>query len=109
MVYNAVKQMLITTTPLATGQRERHSALVGYLTGLQLGEAHGAQTGIAMKPQLACRAGLTIAQARELFGVAAQKFDLETRFVVDTHGLTPVALAKEVCIYLEGCMPSNSL
>src|SRR5262249_30870090 len=26
---------------------------------------------------------------------------------VDTHGLTPVALAKEVCIYLEGCMPSN--
>jgi hypothetical protein len=29
--------------------------------------------------------------------------------LVDTHGLTPVALAKEVCIYLEGCMPSNSL
>src|SRR5262245_40179025 len=28
---------------------------------------------------------------------------------VDTHGLTPVALAKEVCIYLEGYMPSNSL
>src|SRR5262245_31930468 len=28
---------------------------------------------------------------------------------VETHGLTPVALAKEVCIYLEGCMPSNSL
>jgi hypothetical protein len=28
---------------------------------------------------------------------------------VDTHGLTPVALAKEVCIYLESCMPSNSL
>ena len=28
---------------------------------------------------------------------------------VDTHGLTPVALAKEVCIDLEGCMPSNSL
>ena len=31
------------------------------------------------------------------------------RISVDTHGLTPVALAKEVCIYLEGCMPSNSL
>ena len=30
-------------------------------------------------------------------------------YLVDTHGLTPVALAKEVCIYLEGCMPSNSL
>jgi hypothetical protein len=28
---------------------------------------------------------------------------------VDTHGLTPVALAKEVCIYIEDCMPSNSL
>jgi hypothetical protein len=28
---------------------------------------------------------------------------------VDTHGLTPVALAKKVCIYLEGCMPSNSV
>ena len=31
------------------------------------------------------------------------------RVKVDTHGLTPVALAKEVYIYLEGCMPSNSL
>jgi hypothetical protein len=29
--------------------------------------------------------------------------------IVDTHGLTPVALAKEVFIYIEGCMPSNSL
>jgi hypothetical protein len=28
---------------------------------------------------------------------------------VDTHGLTPVALAKEGFIYIEGCMPSNSL
>jgi hypothetical protein len=28
---------------------------------------------------------------------------------VDTHGRKPVALAEEVCIYLEGCMPSNSL
>jgi hypothetical protein len=28
---------------------------------------------------------------------------------VDTHGLTPVALAEEVYIYIEGCMPSNSL
>jgi cation transport ATPase len=28
---------------------------------------------------------------------------------VETHGLTPVALAEEVCIYIEGCMPSNSL
>jgi len=34
---------------------------------------------------------------------------LGVRRHVDTHGLTPVALAKEVCIYLEGCMPSNSL
>jgi hypothetical protein len=33
----------------------------------------------------------------------------ETAELVDTHGLTPVALAKEVCIYLESCMPSNSL
>jgi hypothetical protein len=38
-------------------------------------------------------------------GIAAEIFG----FKVDTHGLTPVALAKEVCIYLEGCMPSNSL
>ena len=29
--------------------------------------------------------------------------------IVDTHGLTPVALAKEVFIYIEDCMPSNSL
>jgi hypothetical protein len=37
------------------------------------------------------------------------KNDIEQRPLVDTHGLTPVALAEEVCIYLEGCMPSNSL
>ena len=34
---------------------------------------------------------------------------IERGKTVDTHGLTPVALAKEVCISLEGCMPSNSL
>src|SRR5437867_4441409 len=28
---------------------------------------------------------------------------------VDTHGLTPVALAKEGFIFIEDCMPSNSL
>jgi NAD(P)-dependent dehydrogenase (short-subunit alcohol dehydrogenase family) len=28
---------------------------------------------------------------------------------VDTHGLTPVALAEEVFMSIEGCMPSNSL
>ena len=33
----------------------------------------------------------------------------DDRGQVDTHGLTPVALAKEVFIYIEGCMPSNSL
>jgi hypothetical protein len=52
--------------------------------------------------------------------VAQRQFDLDDNKMkderrharvelVDTHGLTPVALAKEVCIYLEGCMPSNSL
>jgi len=42
MVYNAVKQLLIETAPLETGHRERHSSLVGYLTGFKLGEAYSA-------------------------------------------------------------------
>jgi hypothetical protein len=41
--------------------------------------------------------------------VAKRAYQLRYPIGVDTHGLTPVALAKEVCIYLEGCMPSNSL
>src|SRR5262245_29435066 len=41
--------------------------------------------------------------------VAAGHMGLHLDPQVDTHGLTPVALAKEVCICLEGCMPSNSL
>lgn len=76
------------TTPLETGHGERRASLIGYLRGLKLGEAHGAQTGIEMKAQLACRAGLTIAQACELFGVAEQKFDLKARFVITIAGLS---------------------
>ena len=74
--------MLIETAPLDTGHRERLPLLVGCLMPLQLGEAHGTQTRIEMKAQLASRACLTIAKAGELFRVAAQKFDLEARFVI---------------------------
>jgi hypothetical protein len=51
-------------------------------------------------------------KARNLIETAQRKsqpYMIASQEKVDTHGLTPVALAKEVCIYLEGCMPSNSL
>jgi hypothetical protein len=44
-----------------------------------------------------------------LDSLAGEAMDPFAQRGVDTHGLTPVAPAKEVCIYLEGCMPSNSL
>jgi hypothetical protein len=51
-----------------------------------------------------------IVVAGSIAWTASEKIRVEPRDrEVDTHGLTPVALAKEVCIYLEGCMPSNSL
>src|SRR2546426_4685716 len=67
--------------------------------------------------------GRTIAQAQIQAVRVRVRFRLEHAIVeaqmpmkmilklvgVDTHGLTPVALAKEVVIYIEDCMPSNSL
>ena len=82
MVYNAVYEMLIELTPLETRHGERRLGPTGTLPSLQLGEAHSAQTRMKMKAQLACRARLTIAEARELFGIAEQKCDLEARFVI---------------------------
>jgi len=57
------------------------------LARLKRGEAHSAQMRMKMQTPLACRARLTVAQARELFGVAAQQFDLETRFVIAVERL----------------------
>jgi hypothetical protein len=50
-----------------------------------------------------------LTQAIETLTARVEALEQESIPLVDTHGLTPVALAKEVCIYLEGCMPSNSL
>jgi hypothetical protein len=57
------------------------------LTGLSLGEAHGAQTRLAMQAPLAGRARLTIAQARALCGVAAETCDLDACCVRAIEGL----------------------
>ena len=79
--------MLIETTPFETRHGERSLGLIGMLASLQLREAHRAQTRIKMKAQLAGRTRLTIAEACELFGIAEQKFDLETRFVIPVDRL----------------------
>src|SRR6266508_4424794 len=80
--------MLIEITPFETHHGERSLGLIGMLASLKLCEAHTAQTRIKMNAQLACRTRLTIAQACELFGVAEEKFDLETRFVITVLKLT---------------------
>lgn len=79
--------MLINLTPLETRHGERSLGPIGTLASLQLGEAHGAQTRIKMKAQLACRARLTIAQTCERCGVAEQQFDLEAGFVITVDRL----------------------
>ena len=82
MVYNAVYEVLIAITPFETRQRARRLGPVGMLASLKLREAHSAQTGMKMQSSLAGRARLTIAQARELFGIAEQNFDREPRLVI---------------------------
>ena len=79
--------MLIEITPFETRHGERSPGPSGMLARLKLGEAHSAQTRIKMKAPLACRARLTVAQTRELFGVAEKKCDLETRFVITVDRL----------------------
>jgi hypothetical protein len=79
--------MLIEIPSLETRHGERGLRRIGTLARLQLCKAYGAQTRINMKAQLVSGARLAIAQARELFGIAEQKFDLEARFVIPVDRL----------------------
>jgi hypothetical protein len=81
--------MLLERIPLEARHGERRLEPSGTLVRLKLGEAHSAQTRIAMQAQLACRARLTIAQACELFRVAEQKCALEARLVIPVERLSP--------------------
>jgi hypothetical protein len=67
--------MLIEISSLETRHREGSLRPIGTLARLKLGETDSAQTYIKMKAQLAGRAGLTVAQARELCRVAEKKFN----------------------------------
>src|SRR5688500_20269370 len=59
------------------------------MTRFELGESHRTQTGIEVKIEFGFGAGLAIAQAGELFSVAKEKLDLETRYVI---AVEPVGL-----------------
>jgi hypothetical protein len=80
--------MLIEIASFETRHGERCPWVVSGLTGLQLGEAHGAQTRMEMAAPRVCGARLTIAETRELLSVAAQKFDLKARFVIAVDRLS---------------------
>jgi hypothetical protein len=81
--------VLIEGPPLQAGHGKRLITVAVLMTRFELGEGHGAQTGIEVKIEFGFGAGLAIAQAGELFSVAKEKLDLETRFVI---AVEPVGL-----------------
>jgi hypothetical protein len=76
------------TASFETRHGERRPWLSSGLTGLQLGEAHGTQTRLEMNAPLVSGPRLTIAETREWFGVAAQKFALTARCVTAVERLS---------------------
>ena len=74
--------MLIESPTLEAGHGKRLVAVATLMMRFELGKGHGTQTGIEVEIEFGFGAGLAIAQSGELFGVAKEKFDLETRFVI---------------------------
>jgi hypothetical protein len=84
---NAIDQVLIESPTLETGHGKHMVAVAILMTYFELGEGHRTQTGIEMEIEFGFGASLAIAQAGELFGVAKEKLDLETRFVIAVEPL----------------------
>ncbi len=82
MLTNSVDEMLIEGTPFETGHGKRCHWLPALLTSFEFGQRDCAQTGIEVKVEFGLGARLTVGQTGKLFGVAKQKLDLETRFVI---------------------------
>src|SRR5215468_880826 len=72
-------------------------------------EQYGLGTGTTPENAWSFQAQVDDAAYSTFDGTASNRQLQGHQLRVDTHGLTPVALAKEVFMYLEGCMPSNSL
>ena len=67
--------MLIEGASLATRHRNGFFAVALLLTRFKFGDIHRAQTGIKVEVQLSFGAGLAIAQASKLFGIAEEKLN----------------------------------
>ena len=55
--------------------------VISVLSCFQFGKGHRHQAYIEMESQLGRRAGLAVAQTRQLFGITEQEFNLEASFV----------------------------
>ena len=89
--------MLIEGASLETRHRNGFFAVALLLTRFKFGDIHRAQTGIKVEVQLSFGAGLAIAQASKLFGIAEYKLNLKTRLVraIESQGLQVNIGAKE--------------
>jgi hypothetical protein len=82
VVTNALEEMLIACPPFQTRHGKRPGSVVTMLLGVELGQGHRGQTGIAMERELRLRPRLTVRQAHKLFGVTEEKLDLEPCLVI---------------------------
>ena len=89
--------MLIEGASLETRHRNGLFTVALLLTRFKFGDIHRAQTGIKVKVQFRFGAGLAIAQASKLFGIAEYKLNLEPRLVrtIESQGLQINIGAKE--------------
>jgi len=79
--------VLIEGPTLETGHGKRLAAVAVLMTCFELGDGHRTQTGMEVKIEFGFGAGLAITQPGELLGVAKEKLDLETRFVIAVESL----------------------
>lgn len=89
--------MVMEGASLETRHRNRLFAGALLLTRVQFGAMHRAQTGMKVHVQLRLGAGLAIAQARKLLGIAEYTLHWNTRLVsaIESQGLQVNIGAKE--------------
>jgi hypothetical protein len=114
---NSIDQVLIEGPPLEGCQGTGLVAVAIVLTRFELGNGHRTHTGIAVQSALGFCAGVAVTQPGQLFGVAQENLDLQTRLVIaleplglqgdlraEEHGIA-VALGMDQDHHLEMALP----